>query len=174
VFRLGQIDQKARYTQVSRTTQAGVDRPAAAPPSANPTAERTSTVPESSAADTGAGAVVAGDNWIVIARSELKKDLVPVMNHFNEHGIQTGIVAFDKLRRHFADYGLDGSMLPQGDGYLLVTMQTYDNPDKAGTNGYEAKQKIIEVGALYKGKAPQGCESFAPRYFSDAYGMKIR
>jgi hypothetical protein len=174
VFRLGQIDQKARYTQGSRTTQAGLDSPAAGSPDVSPAPAGATTAPENNATDAGAGAVAVGDNWIVIARSELMKDLVPVRNHFNEHGIQTGIVAFDKLRRHFADFGLDGSMLPQSDGYLLVTMQTYDNPDKVGTNGYEAKQKIIEIGTLYKGKAPPGCESFGPRYFSDAYGMKIR
>jgi hypothetical protein len=82
-------------------------------------------------------------------------------------------VAFDRLREHFRQVGLNASVLPQGDGYFLVTRQTYDNPDKPGTSGYEAKQKIIEIGALYKGKAPQGYETFGPRYFSDAYGMKI-
>lgn len=174
VFRLGQIDQRARYNEVNRAPRASLEDPTAGSPGQTPTPSGSSSVSENDAAGAGAAPAVAGDNWIVIARSELKKDLVPVMEHFNEHGLETGIVAFDKLRGHFARFGLNASTLPQGDGYLLVTMQTYDNPDKAGTNGYEAKQKIIEIGALYKGKAPQGCESFAPRYFSDAYGMKIR
>ncbi|NLZ05262.1 MAG: hypothetical protein GXY19_08830 [Phycisphaerae bacterium] len=174
VFRLGQIDQKARYRQVGRTTQAGVDSPTAGSPGANPAPESVTTGAQNDAADSPAGAVAAGDNWIVIARSELWKDLEPVKRHFDEHGVKTGITTFEKLRGHFARFGLDGSKLPQGDGYLLVTMQTYDNPDRPGTDGYEAKQKIIEIGALYKGKAPAGCESFGPRYFSDAYGMKIR
>jgi len=174
VFRLGQIDQKARYRQVSRATQAGVDSPTVGSPSANPAPGGAPTAPQGDAAGTGAAMAAVGDNWIVIARSELRKDLEPVMRHFNEHGIETGITTFDRLRRHFAEFGLDGSALPQGDGYFLVTRQTYDNPDRPGTNGYEAKQKIVEIGALYRGKAPPGCESFGPRYFSDAYGMKIR
>lgn len=172
VFRLGQIDQRSRYAEVGRTSHAGVDSPAGGPASTDATPSDSPAGPEN--AGVGAGAAVAGDNWIVIARSELRKDLDPVMRHFNEHGIETGITTFDKLRRHFAEFGLDGSALPRGDGYLLVTRQTYDNPDRPGTDGYAAKQKIIEIGALYKGKAPQGYESFAPRYFSDAYGMKIR
>ncbi len=174
VFRLGQIDQKARYRQVSRTTQASVDSPTASSPGANPAPGAAATAPQGNDAQAGAATAAVGDNWIVIARSELRKDLEPVKRHFDEHGITTGITTFEKLRGHFAEFGLDGSKLPQGDGYLLVTMQTYDNPDRPGTNGYEAKQKIIEIGALYKGKAPAGCESFGPRYFNDAYGMKIR
>lgn len=173
VFRLGQIDQKARYRQAGRTTRAGVESPTADSPDANPAPSGAATPPQGSPAGTEGAPAASGDNWIVIARSELRKDLEPVRDHFNAHGIQTGIVAFERLRRHFAEYGLDGSKLPQGDGYFLVTVQTYDNPDRPGTNGYEAKQKIIEIGALYKGKAPAGCESFAPRYFSDAYGLKV-
>lgn len=167
VFRLGQIDQRSRYSEVDRTSRASADSPAAGTTTVGTTSSDSPAGPENA----GVG---AGDNWIVIARSELRKDLDPVMRHFNEHGIETGITTFDKLRRHFAEFGLDGSALPRGDGYLLVTRQTYDNPDRPGTDGYAAKQKIVEIGALYKGKAPQGCESFAPRYFSDAYGMKIR
>jgi len=171
VFRLGQIDQRSRYADVSRTSRAAVESPSVGTPSEDAPPERPAS-PQNAAA--GGSAESAGDNWIVIARSELKKDLVPVMEHFNEHGIQTGIVSFEKLRGHFADFGLDGRSLPRGDGYFLVTMQTYDNPDRSGTDGYAAKQKIVEVGALYKGRAPQGYESFAPHYFSDAFGMKIR
>jgi hypothetical protein len=173
VFRLGQIDQKSRYTDASPVTHAGVDSPAPGVAGTEPTTEEPAAAPVNTVAESGAGAATPGDNWIVIARSELRKDLEPVKVHFGEHGIDTGIVAFDRLREHFRQVGLNASVLPQGDGYFLVTRQTYDNPDKPGTSGYEAKQKIIEIGALYKGKAPQGYETFGPRYFSDAYGMKI-
>lgn len=173
VFRLGQIDQKARYREVGRTSRAGADSSAVGSVDTGSAPSERPAPPENGATGPADG-VSAGDNWIVVARSELKKDLVPVMEHFNDHGIQTGIVSFERLRGHFAEFGLNASALPQGDGYLLVTMQTYDNPDRPGTDGYAAKQKIVEVGALYKGKAPQGYESFAPHYFSDAYGMKIK
>ena len=58
--------------------------------------------------------------------------------------------------------------------YFLQTKDRYSNPDKSGTNGYEAKKMITEVGAKYKGNAPAGYESFAPHYFSDAYGKKVK
>jgi hypothetical protein len=74
----------------------------------------------------------------------------------------------------FAKYNLDAGRLPSGDGFLLVTADFFENPRLAGTNGYKMLQKIIEVGARYKGKAPSGYESFAPNYFSDAYPMKMR
>ncbi len=173
VFRLGQIDQKSRYTDVGRTSRAGTEGPVTGPANVDSTPSERPAPSENSAASAGGATAAAGDNWIVIARSQLRKDLEPVSGHFKEHGIETGIVAFEKLRAYFADYGLDAGSLPQGDGYFLVTRQTYDNPDRPGTDGYAAKQKIVEIGALYKGKAPQGYESFAPRYFSDAYGMKI-
>ncbi len=178
VFRLGQIDQKARYARSDPATRASLETPTAGVPDVKPTASKPSepstTAPEGEEANAGTTAAARGDNLIVIARAELKKDLEPVKAHFAEHGIETGFVAFEKLRRHYADFGLDARTLPKGDGYLLVTMQTYHNPDKPGTDGYEAKEKIKEIGALYKGKAPQGAESFAPRYFSDAYGLKIK
>lgn len=174
VFRLGQIDQKARYNDVGRTSRAGLESPAVAATGADATTSEGSTGAENSGSENTAAPAATGDNWIVIARSELRNDLVPVVNHFKEHGIETGIVSFERLRGHFEEYGLNPSVVPQGDGFLLVAPQMYDNPDRVGTDGYEAKQKIIEVGALYKGKAPQGYETFAPRYFSDAYGMKIR
>jgi hypothetical protein len=75
------------------------------------------------------------------------------------------------LREHFAEYGLDTSRLPQGDGYMLATKIFYQNPDRAGTDGYEMMQRIIELGRGYE--APPGRESFAPNYFSDAFGMKV-
>jgi hypothetical protein len=95
-----------------------------------------------------------GNNVIVLVQYDSLPDLAPVQAHFSEHGIETEIVT-EKGR------------------YFLQTKQRYDNPATAGTNGYIAKQKIAEVGAKYKGKAPAGYESFAPFYFSDAYGKKV-
>jgi hypothetical protein len=56
-----------------------------------------------------------------------------------------------------------------------VTKNGYDNPDKPGTDGYLAKQKIIELGAGYK--PPTGYETFrradGTGPFNDAFGMKF-
>jgi hypothetical protein len=94
-----------------------------------------------------------GNNVIVLVEYDSLPDLAPVQAHFSEYGIETEIVA---ERGH----------------YFLQTKERYDNPEKPGTDGYKAKQRIAEVGAKYKGKAPAGYETFAPRYFSDAYGKK--
>lgn len=99
-------------------------------------------------------ATPTGNNVIVLVQYHSLPDLAPVQQHFSEYGIETEVV-------------------PEGGSYFLQTKERYDNPDKPGTDGYIAKQKIIEVGAKYKGKAPAGYEPFAPRYFSDAYGKKV-
>lgn len=96
----------------------------------------------------------AGNNVIVLTWYSAMADLLPVQAHFLENGIETEIVE-------------------QSGRYFLQTKQRYDNPGTPGTDGYKAKQRIAEVGAKYKGKAPPGYETFAPRYFSDAYGKKI-
>ncbi len=96
----------------------------------------------------------AGNNVIVLAQHSAMADLLPVQTHFLENGIELEIVQ-------------------QGGLYFLQTKQRYDNPNTPGTDGYKAKQRIAEVGAKYKGKAPPGFEPFAPRYFSDAYGKKV-
>jgi len=96
-----------------------------------------------------------GDHVIVLVEYGRLADLVPVQQHFSEHGIDTEI-------------------LQQGGRYLLVTKELYENPERQGTDGYAAKQEIIRVGRLYKGRAPEGYETFAPNYFSDAYGKKVK
>jgi hypothetical protein len=96
-----------------------------------------------------------GNNVIVLVVYDSLPDLAPVQAHFSEHGIETEIVT-------------------ERGRYFLQTKQRYDNPAKVGTDGYKAKQKIAEVGAKYKGKAPAGYETFAPNYFSDAYGKKVK
>lgn len=96
-----------------------------------------------------------GNNVIVLVQYEARADLVPVQAHFAEYGIETEIVM-------------------ESGSYFLQTKNRYDNPGTPGTDGYKAKQKIIEVGAKYKGKAPPSFETFAPNFFSDAYGKKVK
>ncbi len=96
-----------------------------------------------------------GNNVIVLVQYEARADLVPVKAHFAEYGIETEIVM-------------------ESGSYFLQTKNRYDNPGTPGTDGYKAKQKIIEVGAKYKGRAPPTFETFAPNFFSDAYGKKVK
>ncbi|MHC4117043.1 MAG: hypothetical protein ACYSWO_06015 [Planctomycetota bacterium] len=95
-----------------------------------------------------------GNNVIVLVQFGRMADLVPVQEHFAEHGIETEI---DE----------------RGGQYFLQTVERYDNPGRPGSDGFKAKLEIIRVGALYKGRAPAGLDPFAPHYFSDAYGRKV-
>ncbi len=120
-------------------------------------------------------AAVQGDHWIVLAQYRRQEDFEPVVQHFRRERDQSWRrVAALSLRKYFATNDLNAGVLPSGDGFLLVTADAFGNPKIAGTDGYKMKQRITEVGAQYKGKAPSGYESFAPNYFSDAYPMKIR
>ena len=121
------------------------------PASTSPTAP-----PENTTANTEVAepAKPTGNNVIVLVVYDSLPDLAPVQAHFSENGIETEIVT-------------------ESGRYFLQTKQRYDNPATAGTDGYKAKQKIVEIGAKYKGKAPAGYETFAPNYFSDAYGKKV-
>ncbi|MBN1806733.1 MAG: hypothetical protein JW837_15905 [Sedimentisphaerales bacterium] len=97
-----------------------------------------------------------GNNVIVLVQFGSREDLRPVQAHFADHGIETEIV-------------------PEKGTYFLQTKTRYiNNPGTPGTDGYEALQKIIKAGALYKGKAPPNYETFAPHFFSDAYGKKMK
>ncbi len=98
---------------------------------------------------------LTGDHVIILAEYKRHLDLVPAQAHFDKYNIDTEIV-------------MDNGQ------YFLQTKDKYNNPDKPGTDGYEAKNIITEVGAKYKGNAPAGYESFAPHYFSDAYGKKVK
>jgi hypothetical protein len=117
------------------------------------------TPPVAPAEDTTAKTEVAepakptGNNVIVLVEFDRLADLSPVQAHFAEHGIELEIV-------------------PESGRYFLQTKQLYDNPSKPGTDGYKALQKIVEVGKEYK--APTGYETFASKYFSDAYGKKVK
>lgn len=94
-----------------------------------------------------------GNNRIVIQTYQLKAHLVPVQQYFARFGIETEIIPIDNQ-------------------WGLVTKDKYEeNPKRPGTDGYLAKQKIIELGAEYK--APQGYETFGAKSFQTAYGMKF-
>jgi len=94
----------------------------------------------------------SGSNCIVIQAFHSRKDLVPVQEYFARFGIETEIKQL-------------------GGWYCLVTKERYDDPKKEGTDGYAAKQRIIQIGANYK--APPGYETFGTEPFHDAYGMKF-
>lgn len=183
-FRLGQARSGGQANAAARQVQPVVDRPgapvnpqaASAPqnamttetsrPQANPTAPN-------EARQATPVAAVQGDHWLVLAQYKQEKDFEPVVQHFAGHGIKLGVVAIPALREYLAKNGINAGGL-SGDGFLLVTAEAFENPNVAGTDGYKMKQRIAEVGALYKGKAPSGYESFAPNYFRDAYPKKIR
>jgi hypothetical protein len=93
-----------------------------------------------------------GDNRIVIQSYQLRADLEPV-------------------KQYFAGFGIETEIIKISDWYYLVTKDKYENPGKPGTDGYLAKQKIIELGAKYK--APPGSEAFGSQPFRDAYGKKF-
>ena len=94
-----------------------------------------------------------GDHRIVIKQYSTDRDLKPVQEYFAARGIETIIEK-------------------RGSSFFLLSKNTYENPQKLGTDGYRARMRIIEVGADYK--APAGYETFAPNLFSDAYGERIR
>jgi hypothetical protein len=92
-------------------------------------------------------------NAIVIQAYPLRAHLKPVRSFFEDHGIHTEI-------------------LKDGDMYLLVTTERFEeNPNRPGTPGYELKQRIIELGPSYR--AAPGRETFAPNYFRDAYARRF-
>jgi hypothetical protein len=111
--------------------------------------------PENVTAKTEAAEPVepTGNNVIVVVEYNSLPDLAPV-------------------QVHFAEYGIDLVIVPENGRYFLQTKQLYDNPSRPGTDGYQALQKIKEVGKKYK--APTGYETFASKLFQDAYGKKVK
>lgn len=93
-----------------------------------------------------------GNNRIVIQTFQVMSQLEPAKSFFAQYGIETEIRKI-------------------GDMYYLVTSNKFENPANPGTDGYRARQVIIELGAKYQ--APSGYETFGPRPFHDAYGMKF-
>lgn len=152
-FRLGQIsgpepaESTSKAPQGTRETafEAGINRPQRAAP-----VEERASMPLFAAE--AEPVTPKGDNRIVIQTYQVRTDLEPV-------------------KRYFAGFGIDTEIVKIGDWYYLVTTDKYENPEKQGTDGYSAKQRIIELGAGYK--APPGYETFGSKPFRDAYGMKF-
>lgn len=148
-FRLGQGGRKLTDSDITAPAgaqQAAPDVRAEVPQRVEPAAEKVPVLEK-------VGIVrPKGDNRIVIQTYQLRADLEPV-------------------RTYFARFGIETELMRIGDWYYLVTRDKYENPEKPGTDGYIAKQKIIELGAKYK--APQGYETFGSKPFSDAYGKKF-
>ncbi len=169
-FRLGQMDQRARYGTPSATPRANPAPAGAAATTDPPVSPRGSTSP----APAATAPTPQGDHWIVLAYHQRQADLEAVKLHFAQNEVDTTVFAVAVVRKYFVDNGFDTALLPSGDGFLLVTSlnKLYDNPERPGTNGFEMKEKIKRIGAGYK--APPGLDSFATNRFSDVYGMKIR
>ena len=97
--------------------------------------------------------MTTGSNVIVLVEYSRRADLVPVQKHFAQFGIETEIMNWSGK-------------------YFLITKDRFESFGP-GSEGYQAKQKIIAAGALYKGQAPEGYETFSPHFFKDAYGKKV-
>lgn len=148
VFRLGQfipLSSEHPAQEDTGQTTAGLSQP-------RDTIERTPSEQPISAERT-IPAELQGDHRIVIKQYSTDRDLKPVQEHFAARGIETIIEK-------------------RGSNYFLLSKNTYENPQKLGTNGYQARMRIIKAGADYK--APAGYETFAPNLFNDAYGERIR
>ena len=123
-----------------------------------PVTQDTPAVKQPTAQDTSVASVAAaqptstGRNRIVLKIYQVRSHLEPAKEYFDKMGVATEIIE-------------------KNNWYYLVTKNKYDNPEKAGTDGNLAKQKIIEIGSGYK--APVGFESFGPKPFSDAFGMRF-
>ncbi|MGB7582324.1 MAG: hypothetical protein WBL85_07770 [Sedimentisphaerales bacterium] len=150
LFRLG---QRVGNRNIPANTPA-----AAKPVTPKPVTQDTPVLKQPAAQDTSAATVAAnqptstGKNRIVLKMYQVRSHLEPAKEYFDKMGVATEIIEKDNW-------------------YYLVTKNKYDNPGKVGTDGYLAKQKIIELGAGYK--APAGFETFGPNPFSDAYGKKF-
>jgi len=95
-----------------------------------------------------------GTNVIVIQGISLnrKNELKPIQDYFISKGIETEII--------------------ENRGYgLLVTKQLFmQDPAIEGTDGYEMKKRIQQLGLLYP--AETGDTNFGLKPFQDAYGLK--
>jgi hypothetical protein len=158
LFRLGQR-VGSNVVPAGAAARQAVVKPVESKPAAPKTVTQDApVVTQPTAQDTPAPAVVTnqpastGRNRIVLKIYQVRSHLEPAKEYFDKMGVATEIIE-------------------KGNWYYLVTKNKYDNPDKAGTDGYLAKQKIIELGAGYK--APVGFETFGPKPFSDAFGMRF-
>jgi len=149
-FRLGQINQKAANSPVKMQKTGQLN--SAGRDTANTMQTLASSEKILPSAEKVEPAKPTGNNRIVIQTYHLRTHLEPVKQYFAQLGIET------EIRR-------------MGDTYYLVTVNKYENPNRPGTDGYRARQIIVELGAKYQ--APPGYETFGPKPFNDAYGMKF-
>ncbi|MGD1043465.1 MAG: hypothetical protein ABR913_10465 [Sedimentisphaerales bacterium] len=163
LFRLG---ERVGSREVVAKAPAAAKLAELRPVSPKPVTQDTLVVKQPTAQDTSAAAVTAtqpistpsvgsvqgGRNRIVLKIYQVRSHLEPAKEYFDKMGIATEIIE-------------------KNNWYYLVTKNKYDNPEKAGTDGNLAKQKIIEIGSGYK--APAGFENFGPKPFSDAFGMRF-
>lgn len=169
-FKLGRVGRNAQGAAPPVGSMVPAGRPARSTEQDATTAGAGRTQLDTSVAPAAAG---QRDHWIVLAQYKRRADLDKVVEYFAGHGIELGVMPLDEpSRKAFTDLGFNAAILPSGNDYLLVTKNLYGNPQNPGTDGYEMKKRITDLGRGYK--APQGYESFAPNNFSDAYGMKIR
>jgi len=176
-FRLGQARAGGQAPAAVNPGGVSAERPAR-PAAGNPaTTDASRTLPNAPAVTADqknvVPAVSGGDHLIVLTTYGTDRDLEPVRQHFARYGISLEILPLDRAAEVWVQCGFDPATAPRGSGFWLVT-RLCSNPKIPGSDGEKLKQRITEVGALYKGKAPQGYESFAPHYFSDAYGKKVK
>ncbi len=151
-FRLGQLyEQKTRVSEAGRTDSNLANLQGLQAKTKENIGEGSGVAYDTPQMTADSEQTEAGSNHIVIMQYHSKKDLEPVKKYFDENGIETEIEQ-------------------RGDLYFLVTKKdTYNNPNKEGTDGFLAKQKIKQIGAGYQ--APPGFEKFI---FKDPYGEKVR
>jgi len=176
-FRLGQMQRRFRPPTVDNGGTGQAKAPAAkaepipakqeTPAAPVPTTEKVAT----DAAGTTPAPAKEGDHVIVLAQHSQQKALEAAQKYFAQQGIATEVIDVAALRVVLNRQGVNTNVLGNKGGFMLVS-DLCDNPENPGTEGYKLKQKIKEVGRGYK--APPGMDSFAPNYFSDAYGMRVR
>ena len=149
-FRLGQI-YSLKKTETKKASQATVSVEKIMP---QPKTVETAAAPQASEKKPLKMVEPMGENVLVITSYDVSSHLEPVKQYFAQFGIATEIIK-------------------KGPRYLLVTQERFDNIEKAGTDGFQMKKKIMSIGANYKPPAGSGFESFGTKPFQDVYGMKI-
>ncbi len=158
-FRFGKYSNRASQEPAVRSPQsnAGTDNRDSLPKLASTENTRTPTSEDTggSAVNREPAPVVLTGNYVIrLAQLKTKTDMIPAVDFFKSKNIQTEIVT-------------------DGNWYFLQTVERFkDNPNNAGTKGNDLIKEIVKIGKEYK--APDSSYgSFAPNYFSDAYGYNI-
>jgi len=74
------------------------------------------------------------------------------------------------VQEFFARHGIETEIIRGGNNYSrLVTKGRFENPNRPGTDGYEMRMKIRNVGKRYP--AETGDTKFGTEPFQDAYGL---